>query len=246
MVDSHAYPGPFQVWAMPPSLSEPSQVVLRDFVAAGLVAELQPRQYQITMLGMQHLRRSRVCRSHRHVFHRRQVPVLQWTQWECIDWLLRHEWVMKPFMPRKSPPPLMLSASEATKGDLRFDNKLELSHDYLLCLIQTVDLAKKGLKSMEHKQPVSYYSGLLAMLDGSKPLPAIDNLIDDTLLVDLVVPRRSPSPMEARANQTASQRILTSTVWTRIRPLPDHLTGGAHSRSAISRREGVARSGNSS
>ena len=67
-------------------------------------------------------------------------------------------------------------------------NKLELSHDYLPCLIQTVDLAKKGLKSMEHKQPVSYYSGLLAMLDGSKPLPAIDNLIDDTLLVDLVVP----------------------------------------------------------
>lgn len=116
IVNAGAYPGPFALWSPSPTLGEDARRCLQDFIAAGLVSELQPGMFQVTVMGMKYLQRSRVCKSHRHVFHRREVPVLEWTQWELLDWLLRRDWQLHPYVPRKAPPALMLSASEDIKS----------------------------------------------------------------------------------------------------------------------------------
>ena len=74
------------------------------------------------------------------------------------------------------------------KADLFCTNKLEMAFDYLRCLVLACDLFKKGVEEIEHKLPVSFYTGLLCLLDGSRPVPAIDDNVDDASLLTLVVP----------------------------------------------------------
>ena len=87
---------------------------------------------------------------------------------------------------RKKPPPLVLTLGQEIVGDFYFTNKLELALDYLRCLVLAPDLAKKGFKNITHKEPVAFYSGLLAVLDGSKMQEAVADIQDDAPMMELV------------------------------------------------------------
>ena len=52
---------------------------------------------------------------------------------------------------RKRPPPLLLTVGKEIVGDVYHTNNLELALDYLRCLVLAPDLAKKGFKTIAHK-----------------------------------------------------------------------------------------------
>ena len=61
--------------------------------------------------------------------------------------------------------------------------KLEFAQSYLACLTHLDKLSQKGITTVEHKQPVAYYEGLLACL--RKP-PSKNTFVDYSMISDHV------------------------------------------------------------
>ena len=96
-------------------------------------------------------------------------------------------------MPKgKPPPPLELTKGEHVVGTWHYTRHLDVSLDYVKCLIQNKELSLKSATCIEHKQPVNAYVRQLNILQGNLELALGDLQDEHAMIEDVVMPPLPP------------------------------------------------------
>ena len=197
LMDANAYPGQHGKWIPPPGFSDANGIVLQNFIVAGLV-EVAGTGFRITSFGLVKMQRARSTQNPRHAFvPSSKKPLMDYTQYELIDFLLTNKWTGHRFQPRVAIAPLKLDPETNITGDFYFNKTLEVSRSYLLALAQNRQLASKGITEIKQKQKVSFCEEFVKLLAPGATLPQMTDETWDENLALLDAPDAAETAMLA-------------------------------------------------
>ena len=147
LVDSESYPGPFKTYRLRSTATSWKQI-LDVYFNLELVQVFESNEYQITMVGYNHLTSCRVIDELKAVLAlRHDLALKDRTVWELMRLVELDGWCILPWVPRSKVKPLDLNAELTDDNNKLYFNgrSCEIGTPYLHCILRRAELVNAGV-----------------------------------------------------------------------------------------------------